>query len=193
MRLQRAVRASAVAGLSALGAVVAHMGPAALTHAGWLAVALAGGGLAVAAIAAALAVTLRLDRRAAGIRAGDPAVATPLERAVDAPPPAALAGAMMLCQGAAHVALLLAGVQPVTGPLLGPLLHLVLAAAAAALLWRVGRALERAAVRLADALSWALEVLLQAGPPAWTPCAPAGPSARPGGGAVRGRAPPSTA
>ncbi len=193
MRLQRAVRACAVAGLSAVCAVVAHVGPAALTDVGWLAIALAGGGLAVAAIAAALALTLRLDRRAAEIRSGDADPATPLARAVDQPPPAALAAAMMLCQGAAHVALLLAGVQPETGPLLGPFLHLVLAAAAAALLWRVGRALERAAVRLAEAVSWALEVLLQAGPAAWTPRAPAGPSARPGGGAVRGRAPPSTA
>lgn len=189
MRRVALARAGAIAGISALDAELAHAGPSAMTNPRWLAVAVAGGGAATAALACAVAVACRLQRSATDVSAGDLAPAG-FGRAIDAPPFRLLAAVMLVCQGAAHAALLAAGVPNRTGVVAGPAAHVVLAIVGAAIIWLAGRLVSAASASLARAVAVAVarltaRTLVRSRPPCGDRLAP-----RARGGAVRGRAPP---
>ena len=82
----------------------------------------------------------------------------------DAIPFSALVGAMLVCQGCAHYALLAAGAPAHDGPAGSLTLHLLLAIAAAAIVALASRAVRRAAETLASALAHALALLSRSGP-----------------------------
>jgi hypothetical protein len=188
MRPRRVVRAGGIAGLSAAAAVVAHAGPAGLADPGWLAVAALGSAVALTALAIAAVSVLTLERRAARVRAGEVPEGG-LGAALDAPPLGLLVAATIVCQGAAHGALLAAGVPAHTGSIMSAVLHVLLAVAAAAVVWSVERLVAHAAGSLARAVAAALALLLAQRPPRIP--APAGRRwSQPHAGRVHGRAPP---
>ncbi len=103
MRLIWLARGLGVSGLSAVAAVAAHEGPAALTSGRALIVALAGASLAAMGVALLLAAAVSRYARAARVRRGD-LLAARLDSAT-APGASALVAAMLVCQGAAHISL----------------------------------------------------------------------------------------
>jgi len=190
MRRLWLARGSAVTGLSAAAAVVAHEGPAAFADGRILAVALAGAAVAAAGVGALLAVSASRHARAARVRRGDVLAAR-----VDigtAPGAAALVAVLLVCQAGAHVALLLAGVPAHGGPPAALALHALLALLAAGLLIGVERVLSRATATLSDAIL-AVAAALATGParPALRPFA--SPRSARRSRAHRGRAPPAVA
>jgi hypothetical protein len=136
MRRGLIARGLGVAGFSAGGAVVAHAGPAAIGDWVWMGVALAGALLGVGFLALSACVILRLRSRAAALEGLDvsAAIADVELRRSSLPP---LVAVMLVCQGTAHVGLLLLGV-PARMPF-SPEVHVLLAVAGAAVLWLVER------------------------------------------------------
>jgi hypothetical protein len=157
MRLIWLARGLGVSGLSAVSAVAAHEGPAALTSGRPLIVAL--GGAAVAAIGVALLLAAATSRyaRATRVRRGD-LLAARLDTAT-APGASALVATLLVCQGAAHVSLTLFGVAAHGGPPASPALHVVFGLVAAALMIGFERLLRAAGATLAEAIATAAGTL----------------------------------
>jgi hypothetical protein len=186
MHAWRTARATGVAGLSAIGAVLGHAGPEGLADVRWLALAAAGGALAAAALAALAQGSLALRQQAQRVARGDPQSAFPT--VLDNPPMSVLIATMLVCQGGAHLALLAGGVPAQTGPVMSPLIHIA-AALAGALLLRITLGMaEQSVQELARALAAALAAI---GPPAsWSSRPAEGLTACAQAGRIRGRAPP---
>jgi hypothetical protein len=179
-----------VSGLSAVAAVAAHEGPAALTSGRALIVAMAGASVAALGVALLLASAVSRYARAARVRRGD-LLAARLDAAT-APGASALVAAMLVCQAAAHISLILFGVAAHGGPPASLTLHVVLGLGAAAVMLGFERLLRAAAATLADAIARALGTLpgfvsIRGFRPARLPL-PASPNR-----AHRGRAPPLAA
>ena len=187
MRVNWLARALAVTGLSAVCAVAAHEGPAALAVGRPLLFALAGAAVAALGVAALLASAVARAARAARVRRGD-LLAARLDP--ETPPGAsALVAVLLVCQAGAHAGLMLAGVAAHGGTPAPIALHVVFALAAAAVVVGVERLLGSAGAALADAIATVAARLARM-PPA-PPVRPASVPhpARPGR-AHRGRAPP---
>jgi hypothetical protein len=186
MHAWRSARATGVAGLSAVGAVLGHAGLQGLTDARWLALAAAGGALTATAIGGIAWVSLGLRRRSRRVARGD--LQGAFQTAIDNPPLSVLIATMLVCQGGAHLALLAAGVPPHTGPVLSPLIHIVAAIVGALLLRAAFGVAERSVQELAHAIAAALRLI--GSPASWSSrpaeslagCAQAG--------RIHGRAPP---
>jgi len=187
MRPVRFVQVGGIAGLSAVGTVIAHAGPGGLADRRWLAAAVLGAAMALAGLVLTLKLVLALRERAESARAGRlPEGSQPVP---DAFPFSALVGAMLVCQGCAHYALLAAG-APAHDVLAGSLtLHMLLAIAAAAIVALASRAVRRAAETLASAIAHAL-ALLSERPRLRAPLASEHRRMRRLAGGARGRAPP---
>ena len=180
------VRAGLVAGLSALAAVFAHAGPAGLTETRWLLAAAAGAGAAAAALTVAAAWVARINLVAGRLERGSVAgsIHQPVRR-VSFPH---IVAAMLVCQGAAHLTLLAAGVHAAGGPAGSLTLHALLAVAAAAVVSAFEHLAARSAGRLERAIGAALAALRKLSPPQWPVLGR--PFAAPVPREVRGRAPP---
>jgi hypothetical protein len=190
MRVNWLARALAVTGLSAVSAVAAHEGPAALGAGRPLLFAIAGAALATLGVAALLASAVSRAARAARVRRGD-LLAARLDPET-APGASALVAVLLACQGGAHVGLLVAGVAAHGGTPAPIALHMLFALAAAALVIGVERLLGSAGATLAEAIATAVARLARAA--TGTPARPASaPLPAPGGRAHRGRAPPLAA
>jgi hypothetical protein len=187
MRANPLARGLAVTGLSAVSAVAAHEGPAALGAGRPLLAALLGAAVAALGVAALLASAVSRCARAARVRRGD-LLAARLDPDT-APGAAALVAALLVCQAGAHVSLTLAGVAVHGGPPAPMALHALLALFAAAVILAAERLLGSAGRTLAEAIAAAVDRLAAAAPPATAPPAPA-PLPAPAGRAHRGRAPP---
>jgi hypothetical protein len=188
MRPVRIVQAGGIAGLSAVGTVIAHAGPGGLADRRWLAAAALGAALALAGLVLTLKLVLALRERAESARAGrlpEGSLSIP-----DSIPFSALVAAMLVCQGCAHYALLAAGAPAHDGPAGSLTLHLLLAIAAAGIVALASRALRRAADSLAAALAHALALLLSKRPRLRAPLTSEHRRVRRLAGGVRGRAPP---
>ena len=157
MRLIWLARGLGVSGLSAVAAVAAHEGPAALTSGRALIVAMAGASLAALGVALLLAAAVSQYARAARVRRGD-LLAARLD-STTAPGASALLAAMLVCQAAAHISLILFGVAAHGGPPASLTLHVVLGLGAVAAMIAFERLLRAAAVTLADAIARALGTL----------------------------------
>src|SRR4051794_12177507 len=107
-------RGLAVTGLSAVSAVAAHEGPAALGAGRPLLVALLGAAVAALGVAALLGSAVSRAARAARVRRGD-LLAARLDPDT-APGASALVAALLVCQAGAHLSLSLAGVAAHGGP-----------------------------------------------------------------------------
>jgi hypothetical protein len=147
-------RGLAVAGLSAVSAVAAHEGPAALGAGRPLLVGLLGAALAALGVAALLASAASRAARAVRVRRGD-LLAARLDPDT-APGASALVAALLVCQAGAHVSLTLAGVAAHGGPPAPMALHALLALVAAAIILGVERLLGSAAEILAEAIATAV-------------------------------------
>jgi hypothetical protein len=170
--------------------VIAHAGPAGLADRLWLAAAVLGAVMALAGLVLTLKLVLALRERAESARAGrfpEGAQSVP-----DAIPFSALVGAMLVCQGCAHYALLAAGAPAHDGPAGSLTLHLLLAIAAAAIVALASRAVRRAAETLASAIACALARLLSKRPKLRVPQTSEHRRMRLLAGGVRGRAPPAS-
>lgn len=132
MRGETSARAAWAAGYSAAAAVIAHAGPAGLADPKWVAVALLGAVLALAALLAGGAATMRLHTRIDRVSRADIAAASGPIGYADAPLPA-LFGLFLVCQTAAHLGLLLLGTRGSTSGAMA--LHVGLAMLGALLLW----------------------------------------------------------
>ncbi len=186
MRLYDSLRVAALVGIAAVSAVVAHASFAALGAWPWMAAALAGSALTAIGLLGAGAAADRRRRRLHGAavlgRADLRAVS--LARL----PFGAVAGALLVCQGGAHLGLILLGVH--AGTPAAPALHVLLALAGTLLFRAVDRSLRR---MLASSDRVAARLLAALDAPAdvpWTrwrslPAAP-----RPRASTVLGRAPP---
>jgi len=186
----RFVQIGGIAGLSAVGTVIAHAGPAGIADRRWLAAAVLGAAMALAGLVLTLKLVLALRERAESARAGrfpEGAQSVP-----DAIPFSALVGAMLVCQGCAHYALLAAGAPAHDGPAGSLTLHLLLAIAAAAIVALASRAVRRAAETLASAIACALARLLSKRPKLRVPQTSEHRRMRLLAGGVRGRAPPAS-
>jgi hypothetical protein len=183
-------RGLAVAGLSAVSAVAAHEGPAALGAGGPLLVALAGATLAALGVAALLASAASCAARAARVRRGD-LLAARLDPDT-APGASALVAALLVCQAGAHLSLTLAGVAAHGGPPAPMALHALLALAAAGIILGVERLLGSAAATLAEAIATVVARLARPTPPAVARPA-SSPLPATAAHAHRGRAPPLAA
>jgi hypothetical protein len=157
MRLIWLARGMGVSGLSAVSAVAAHEGPAALTSGRLLIVALAGASVAAVGVGALLAVAVSRYARAARVRRGD-LLAARLD-AGTAPGASALAATLLVCQGAAHVSLGLFGVAAHGGPPASLALHVAFGLVAAALMIGFERVLRAAGATLSDAIATAAGTL----------------------------------
>jgi hypothetical protein len=180
-------RGLAVTGLSAISAVAAHEGPAALAAGLPLLVALAGAAVAALGVAALLASAVSRCARAARVRRGD-LLAARLDLDT-APGASALVAVLLVCQAGAHLSLTLAGVAAHGGPPAPIALHALLALAAAAIVVGLERLLGSAGEALAEAIAIAVARLARTAPPALTRPA-SSPHPVPAGLAHRGRAPP---
>lgn len=187
MRANWLARALAVTGLSAISAVAAHEGPAALVAGRPLLLALAGAAVAALGVAALLASAASRAARAARVGRGD-LLAARLDLDT-APGASALVAALLVCQAGAHLALTLAGVAAHGGTPAPIALHVLLALAAAAVLLGVERLLGSAGQTLAEAIAAAVRRLDRSPRPAVAQPA-SRPLPAPGGRAHRGRAPP---
>jgi hypothetical protein len=190
MRVNWLARGLAVTGLSAISAVAAHEGPAALAAGRPLLVALLGAAVAAAGVTALLASAVSRCARAARVRRGD-LLAARLHPDT-APGASALVAALLVCQAGAHVALSLAGVAAHGGPPAPVALHALFALAAAAVVLAVERVLGSAGETLAEAIAAAVARLGRA---TLAPVSRPGSSPLPAraGRAHRGRAPPLSA
>ncbi len=187
MRVNWLARGLAVTGLSAISAVAAHEGPAALVAGRPLLVALLGATVAALGVAALLASAVSRRARAARVRRGD-LLAARLDPET-APGASALVAALLVCQAGAHLGLTLAGVAAHGGPPAPIALHVLFALVAAAIFLGVERLLGSAGATLAGAIAAAVERLARPAPPALV--LPASfPLPAPAGRAHRGRAPP---
>jgi hypothetical protein len=151
VRPVKLVQAGGIAGLSAVGTVIAHAGPGGLADRRWLAAAVLGATMALAGLVLTLKLVLSLRERAESARAGH--LTEGSQSVPDAIPFSALVGAMLVCQGCAHYALLTAGAPAHDGPAGSLTLHVLLAIAAAAIVALASRAVRRAAETLAYALA----------------------------------------
>lgn len=183
-------RGLAVTGLSAISAVAAHEGPAALVAGRPLLVALAGAAVAALGVAALLASAVSRCARAARVRRGD-VLAARLDPDTG-PGASALVAALLVCQAGAHLSLTLAGVAAHGGPPAPIALHALLALAAAAIVLGLERLLGSAGEALAEAIAAAVARLARTAPPAVTRST-SSPHLGSGGRAHRGRAPPLAA
>ncbi len=188
MRPVRFVQAGGIAGLSAVGTVIAHAGPAGLADRRWLAAAVLGAAMALGGLVLTLKLVLALRERAESARAGR--LPEGSQSVPDAIPFSALVGAMLVCQGCAHYALLAAGAPAHDGPAGSLTLHLLLAIAAAAIVALASRAVRRAAETLASEIASALARLLSKRPKLRAPQTAEHRRMRLLSGGVRGRAPP---
>jgi hypothetical protein len=187
MRPVRFVQIGGIAGLSAVGTVIAHAGPGGLADRRWLAAAVLGAAMALAGLVLTLKLVLALRERAESAGAGRlPEGSQPVP---DAIPFSALVGAMLVCQGCAHYALLAAGAPAHDGPAGSLTLHLLLAIAAAAIVALASRAVRRAAETLAAAIAHAL-ALVSESVRLRAPLTSEHRRLRRFAGGVRGRAPP---
>lgn len=157
MRLIWLARGLGVSGLSAVSAVAAHEGPAALASGRPLVVALAGASAAAVGIGLLLAAAVSRHARAARVRRGD-LLAARLDIGT-APGTSALAAALLVCQGAAHASLALFGVAAHGGPPASLALHVVFGLGAATLMIAFERVLRAAGSTLADAIATAAGTL----------------------------------
>jgi hypothetical protein len=180
-------RGLAVAGLSALSAVAAHEGPAALGAGRPLLVALVGAALAALGVAGLLASAVAHSARAARVRRGD-LLAARLDPDT-APGVSALVAALLVCQAGAHLSLALAGVAAHGGPPAPMALHALLALVAAAVILGAERLLASATAILAEAIATAVARLARTWPNAVARPA-SSPLPAPAARAHRGRAPP---
>jgi hypothetical protein len=180
-------RGLAVAGLSAVSAVAAHEGPAALGAGRPLVVALVGAALAALGVAALLASAASRAARAARVRRGD-LLAARLDPDT-APGASALVAALLVCQAGAHVSLTVAGLAAHGGPPAPMALHALLALVAAAIILAVERLLGTAAATLAEAIATAVARLARTRPPVVARPA-SSPLPAPAGCGHPGRAPP---
>jgi hypothetical protein len=190
MRLIWVARMLGLSGFSAVSAVAAHEGPAALAGGPPLRVALAGAAAAATGACCLLLCAAGRYTRAARVGRGDVAAAR-LDRAAPLPFPV-LAATLVACQGVAHVTLLLHGTAAHGGAPAPIALHVVLALAGAVAML----ALERVLLAATGALAWAIAAAAGMLEAVRAP-APA-PRARPRrmpapGGARHGRAPPAAA
>jgi hypothetical protein len=152
-----AARGSGLVGLSAASAIIAHAGPAGLADPGLLTVALAGALIAAVVLGAGAVAGLGARRLASALTADDLARAGARARVMPVSGSAVLP-AMLACQGAAHIALLVAGV-PMAGTQAGTLAVHVVAGVLAALIWLgidrvVGRCFGQLEAAIASLLSW---------------------------------------
>jgi len=187
MRVNWLARALAVTGLSAVCAVTAHEGPAALGAGGPLLFALAGAAVAALGVAGLLASAVSRAARAARVRRGD-LLAARLDPET-APGASALVAALLVCQAGAHVGLILAGVAAHGGTPAPIALHVLFALAAAAVVIGVERLLGSALTTLAEAIASAVARLVRTAPAAAARAA-SSPLPAPRRRAHRGRAPP---
>ena len=157
MRLIWPARGLGVSGLSAVSVVAAHEGPAAIASGRPLVVALAGASAAAVGIGLLLAAAVSRHARAARVRRGD-LLAARLDTGT-APGAFALAAALLVCQGAAHVSLTVFGVAAHGGPPASLALHVVFGLAAATLMIAFERVLRAAGSTLADAIATAAGTL----------------------------------
>jgi hypothetical protein len=157
MRLIWLARGLGVSGLSAVSAVAAHEGPAALASGRPLVVALAGASAAAMGIGLLLAAAVSHHARAARVRRGD-LLAARLDTGTG-PGAFALAATLLVCQGGAHLSLTLFGVTAHGGPPASLALHVVFGLAAAALMIGFERVLRAAGSTLADAIATAAGTL----------------------------------
>ncbi len=173
------------AGLAAIATVVAHGGPAGLTDPRALALALTGAAVAALGLWATAGRVLDLHRRALAPRLDASRAAVPADV-----PFTVVVAVMLTLQGAAHVALLAAGVHAAGGAAAAPALHVVLALVAAVVVVAADRALQKALRTLESVLTALLELLVSAVPrPRPRPLAL--PSGNRRSGPPTGRAPPS--
>jgi hypothetical protein len=190
MRVNWLARGLAVTGLSAISAVAAHEGPAALGAGRPLLVALLGAAVAALGVTALLASAVSRCARAARVRRGDLLAAR--LHPDRAPGASALVAALLVCQAGAHVALTLAGIAAHGGPPAPMALHALFALAAAAIVLGVERVLGSAGETLAEAIATACDGLGRSSLAALArPASPPLPARA--GGAHRGRAPPLSA
>jgi hypothetical protein len=180
-------RVVTVGGWSAAAALVAHGGPALLVDPRWLAVALAGSLAAASGLAVTGGRALERHAQLARLARGElaPATASGFARA----PMSLLLGAMLACQGAAHLALLAGGVHTAAEPGGALALHGALAGLGALVLYRLEVLLERVSDRLTAAVSRAIQLLTEAAARPQPTAVPAPASAGPSGH-VRLRGPP---
>jgi hypothetical protein len=188
VRPVRFVQIGGIAGLSAVGTVIAHAGPAGLADGRWLAAAVVGAAMALAGLVLTLKLVLALRERAE--RAGAGHLPEGSQAVPDSIPFSALVAAMLVCQGCAHYALLAAGAPAHDGPAGSLTLHLLLAIAAAAIVALASRAVRRAAQTLAAVLAHALALLLSKRLRLRAPLTSEHRRMRRLAGGVRGRAPP---
>lgn len=187
MRTHTIARGSALAGLAAASATVAHGGTAALADPAWSLPALAA---AAAGTAALLRLTAAAQRaRLAAARVYDGAAALPAHTPLGLPETVAL---MLAGQGCAHLALLAAGAGAHPGPLGAVALHFALGVLGAMGVWAADRTLSGALCDLDTAVAAARELLVLVLTPAYRP-----PPGTPAGHVVltgrHGRAPPAPA
>ncbi len=173
------------AGLAAVAAVVAHAGPAGVTDGRSLTAAAAGALVAAVGLSFAGARILTARRAAAVVTAGGGGDAPAYGRA----PFAAVAAAMLVLQGAAHIGLLAAGVHAGAGAAAAPALHIVLAIAAAWVVVLADRAIASAHAALAAVVVGMLELLTAISAAVTPPPVPV-PVRRPVVRPFSGRAPP---
>lgn len=187
MRNNTLARGLALAGVAAASATAAHGGAAALADPAWSIPALAAASAGAIALLSMAASAGQARHAAARARHGTRALTTHAPLGLTE-----TAAVMLAAQGCAHVALLAAGAPAHSGQAGALALHTALALLGAALVWTADRALARALAALGDAVSAAIELLLEvAAPPRPTPVpAPVGRLAI---GAHRGRGPPPPA
>ena len=131
-------------GLSGISVVFAHAGPAAVGHGSWLAVSMLGSLLTAVALAVVGARIFDLQQRLERIGAGDLS-AGPVAGSETGLPLSVLISVALVCQGGAHIGLLLAGVGSHTGMVAAPALHVVLGFASALVVYAAQRLLGRVA------------------------------------------------
>jgi hypothetical protein len=187
MRTHTLARGSALAGLGAASATIAHGNAAALANPAWW----------LPALVAAVAGTAALMRMIASARSARLAAARVHEgaRTAQGHGPLGLAettAIMLSAQGCAHLALLAAGAGAHPGQLRAVVLHSALGLVGAVAVWAADRTHSRALSDLDVAVAAARELLLAVLAPAHRPPAgaPAGCLALAG---RLGRAPPATA
>jgi hypothetical protein len=187
MRTHTLVRGSALAGLAAASATVAHGGTAALADPAWSLSALAAAAVGIAALLRLTASAQRVRLAAERVCEGVPAhpAHTPLGLAETI-------AIMLAGQGCAHLALLAAGAGPHPGQLGAVALHFGLGVLGAVAVWAADRTLSSALSDLGAAVAAARELLLAVRAPAYRPPAGAPAGHLPLAGR-RDRAPPAPA
>jgi hypothetical protein len=187
MRTYTLARGSALAGLAAASATVAHGGTAALANPAWWLPALLA---AAAGTAALLNLTASAHRaRLASVRVQRGASTTPVHNPLGLAETTAI---MLSAQGCAHLALLAAGASAHPGQLGAIVLHSALGLLGAVAVWAADRTLSHALSDLGEAVAAARELLLSVLAPARRPPAGAPAGYRPLAGRL-GRAPPAPA